>query len=157
VSLKPLEDYAYALKTTITSNSAATLTAIQTEAADSITLDNFADVEVGYNNVFNQRRYPVCFIYPADVRYENSAMSAELVTMRFEIWYAVTHKVTDTLTKKLMRYAAALRTIIFENNPLGGEVIDAVTQEAEFWPGGPDNAGIAAGKVVVSLVSELRN
>lgn len=156
MSLKPLEDYAYALRTTIVNNSAAALLAIQTEAADSITLDNFATVLVGYNNIFNQRNYPVCFIYPADVRYEDSAMRAELVTMRLEVWYAVTHKVTDTLTKKLMRYADAIRTIIFENNTLGGAVIDAVTQEAEFWPGGPDNAGIAAGKVVVSLVSELR-
>jgi len=157
MSLKPLEDYAYALKTTISSNSVAALSAIQTEADDGIVLSNFADIEVGYKNVFNQRNYPVCFIYPADVRYEDSAISSELVTMRFELWFAVTHKVSDSLTKKLMRYADALRTIIFENSTLGDKVINAITQEAEFWPGGPDNAGIAAGKVVVSLVDELRN
>lgn len=156
MSTKPLEDYATALETTISTYAATTLSAIQTEAADSLTLSNFATVELGYNNVFNKKRYPVCFVYPAEVRYERSAIGARLATMRLEVWYAVKDALATNLVKKLLRYADAIQTIVFEHNTLGGAVIDAVADDGEFWPGGPDNSGIAAGKVVVSVVGEIR-
>jgi hypothetical protein len=156
MSVSPLENYIYALKNTVADNIKTALSAIEAEKKDGITLDDFITCEVGYNNVFGQRAYPVCFFYPANVLYEPSAIQAELVTFTVEIWFAIKHTVADSLTKKLMRYSDAVRTVIFENNTLGGAVIDTNTSEAEFWPGGADNSNMAAAKIVVTMISELR-
>lgn len=152
-----LEVYAYALKAAILSSAGTVLTAMQTQLDDGIILDNFEEVKVGYKNVFGQRAYPVCYIYPGKAGWEEYAMSAELVEFRLELWFAVTDKDPEALTKKLMRYINALKEVVNDNSTLDGAVVNAAVIEAEFWPGGPDNSSVGAGRVVVRLRTEERN
>ena len=108
-----------AVETTLSSNMAAKVAALNASYADGITLAPIATYE-WYMKNFAAQEYPVCVLDPVTSIPEERYIGAMTEQHRIIVFVADTDSNAETLIKRLFRHARAVREILTTNHTLGG-------------------------------------
>jgi hypothetical protein len=149
----PIEKALYDLKDYFQNNIETYLSAIETEKGDGILLPIFAVYELGYNNPFGQRSYPVICFVPSEIDIEPPGREED-IDIIVDVVFALTGNTPEELTKKQMRYTDAIRSLIASDNTLGGKVSLADTENANFFPADPDSQQINLTIMTIKIITE---
>ncbi len=108
-----------AVETTLSTNMAAKVAALNTEYGAGITLVNIATYE-WFAKSFAAQDYPVCVLDPVRSIPENRYIGAMTERHNLIVFVADTDSNARNLIKKLLRYARAVREILITHHTLGG-------------------------------------
>jgi hypothetical protein len=148
----PVEDILYDLKTWLSSNVPTYLDAITTERGDSIALDDPVLYEVSDADPWGQTRYPVVLIYPTEAPIESDLDSGhDEIQLTAEILVALSDGSAARGTKRILRYAEAIREIIRDDRQMDAQVDLISTRRIVYYPADPGALEIRIVTVTVDI------
>jgi len=146
------EEILYAAKNTIAADIPAILATMQTEAGDNIPLPDFKIYGLGYN-VEAKAKYPVILFHQAEVEIEESGQNAMSYNFDIEAVIACDDTDPEKLTKKIMRYAEAVREVVQRNSSLTNACHYAKVTRVQYYSGEARQLAIAV--ITINIFIEI--
>jgi hypothetical protein len=152
--MRDIELMADGLKDYLETNLGTYLTAIETDAADGISLGT-PTYELGYKDIFGRNKYPAVLVVLDYVSQEESGAGSAWLLANIDVVVAVTASSPDVLSKKLMRYMDAVYQLIGENESLGGLCLVSSFEGSDFLYGAPGAKDFGVVTISIKLTNDI--